>query len=328
MSFRKADDLLDLATMTAARRYGVTLDDVAERYDCSRRTAQRMLAALEARFPEVTTTFDEYGRKRWRLPSAPLRDLLTLTPDELAALDLGIAALGDASEAKLLRQLREKILALVPRSQAARIDTDHAALLEAQGLAARPGPYLASDPAVDAAISRAIKAGTLIAVRYRSRGKAAAELKTLEPYGVLLGIRRYLVGIDREDPQRRLRLHRAEAIEDARPLNEAFERDPGFDLQCFAAQAFGTFQDPSEVEEVVWRFRPEAAAHARAFRFHPRQEMEEEPDGSLIVRFRACGHLEMCWHLYSWGDKVEVLAPEKLRRLCEGHRRADFQALP
>jgi len=328
MSFDKADALLDLATMTAARRYGVTLDDVEERYDCSRRTAQRMLAALERRFPELTTAIDSDGRKRWRLPSAPLRELLTLTPDELAALDLGIAALGEASEAKLLRQLREKILALVPRNQAARIDTDHAALLEAQGLAARPGPRLASDPAVDAAISRAIKAGTLLSILYRSRGKAKAERKTVEPYGVLLGLRRYLVAIDCEDPQRRLRLYRAEAIEEARAPNEAFERDPGFDLQDFAARAFGTFQDPEEIEEVVWRFRPEAAAHARAFRFHPRQEIEEQPDGALIVRFRACGHLEMCWHLYSWGDKVEVLAPEKLRRLCEGHRRADFPALP
>lgn len=328
MSFDKANALLDLATLAAARRYGVTLDDVAERFDCSRRTAQRMLVALERHFPNLTSSTDEYGQKRWRLPSAPLRDLLTLTPDELAALDLGIAALGDASEAKLLGQLREKILALVPPKQSARIDTDHAALLEAQGLAARPGPFLASNPDIDAAISQAIKAGTLLAIHYRSRGKAEAEFKRVEPYGVLLGIRRYLVGIDCEDPQRRLRLYRAEAIEEARALNEAFERTPSFDLQQFAARAFGTYQDPEEIEEIVWRFRPEAAEHARSFRFHPSQEMEPQADGSLLVRFRACGLLEMCWHLYTWGDKVEVLAPEKLRRLCDGHRRTDFPALP
>jgi predicted DNA-binding transcriptional regulator YafY len=32
----------------------------------------------------------------------------------------------------------------------------------------------------------------------------------------------------------------------------------------------------------------------------------------------------MCWHLYQWGDTVEVLAPEALRRMVEGYRRADF----
>jgi predicted DNA-binding transcriptional regulator YafY len=36
----------------------------------------------------------------------------------------------------------------------------------------------------------------------------------------------------------------------------------------------------------------------------------------------------MAWHLYIWGDAVEVLAPEALRRIVEEHRRADFEALP
>jgi predicted DNA-binding transcriptional regulator YafY len=43
MSFAKAEQLLDLATMLRARRSGITLNDVENRFDCSRRTAQRML---------------------------------------------------------------------------------------------------------------------------------------------------------------------------------------------------------------------------------------------------------------------------------------------
>jgi len=33
---------------------------------------------------------------------------------------------------------------------------------------------------------------------------------------------------------------------------------------------------------------------------------------------------EICWHLYQWGDAVEVLEPEALREMVEGHRRGDF----
>jgi predicted DNA-binding transcriptional regulator YafY len=40
--------------------------------------------------------------------------------------------------------------------------------------------------------------------------------------------------------------------------------------------------------------------------------MEEEPDGSLVVRFRAGGLLEMAWHLFTWGDQVEVVEPGEL----------------
>jgi predicted DNA-binding transcriptional regulator YafY len=54
----------------------------------------------------------------------------------------------------------------------------------------------------------------------------------------------------------------------------------------------------------------------------------DEPDGSLLVRFRASGHLEMAWHLYTWGDSVQVIAPDRLRDMVEGHRRGDFTALP
>src|SRR3546814_16755297 len=36
----------------------------------------------------------------------------------------------------------------------------------------------------------------------------------------------------------------------------------------------------------------------------------------------------MAWHLYQWGDKVEVLEPAGLRALVEGHARPDFPALP
>lgn len=96
----------------------------------------------------------------------------------------------------------------------------------------------------------------------------------------------------------------------------------------YAAQAFGVYQDPAQYGEVIWRFAPEAAARAAEFRFHPKQIVEPQNDGALIVRFHASGWLEMAWHLYQWGNKVEVLAPEGLRALVAGHQRPDFEALP
>ena len=79
---------------------------------------------------------------------------------------------------------------------------------------------------------------------------------------------------------------------------------------------------------MVWRFSPAAAETAKEFMFHPTQEVTREADGSLLVRFIASGHLEMAWHLYMWGDAVEVVAPERLRDMVGRHRRGDFPALP
>lgn len=48
----------------------------------------------------------------------------------------------------------------------------------------------------------------------------------------------------------------------------------------------------------------------------------------MTVRFTASGHLEMAWHLYMWGNAVEVLAPKPLREMVALYRRGDFPALP
>jgi predicted DNA-binding transcriptional regulator YafY len=233
-----------------------------------------------------------------------------------------------AIEANELRRLREKIIALVPRSKIARIETDHEALLEAQGLAARPGPTARLAPEIASAISMALKASQRLRIVYHSRGSAKSTARVVEPYGVLIGIRRYLVAKPKNDPKGPLQHYVAENIRTAEVTGEVFEREPGFDIDLHARKAFGAFRNDEKFGEVIWKFKPSAASHARAFLFHPSQVLEGEPDGSLIVRFYASGHLEMCWHLYMWGDQVEVLAPAALRKMVETYQRSDFLALP
>ena len=59
----------------------------------------------------------------------------------------------------------------------------------------------------------------------------------------------------------------------------------------------------------------EATPLARTFVFHHSQSFEDQPDGRLVVRFRAGGLLEMAWHVLSWGQNIEVLEPQALREL-------------
>ena len=254
-----------------------------------------------------------------------------MTPDELASLDFAIVSLtqsGQAIEAAQLTSLKAKILALVPRTKAARLETDYEALLEAQGFAARPGPRPRSDPAVMGTISEALKSCRFVDISYQGREEDNPRDRRIAPLGILVGLRRYIVARVADDMDGRIRLFRAEGVLSARVTADAFVRDENFNLKTFANRAFGSYQNEDEYGEVVWRFTPQAASQAREFEFHPEQSFEEQADGSLTVRFKAAGHLEMCWHLYAWGDKVEVLAPEHLRRMVHPYRRTDFPALP
>ena len=67
--------------------------------------------------------------------------------------------------------------------------------------------------------------------------------------------------------------------------------------------------------DVVWKFTPKAADDASEFLFHPSQEAERLKDGSLLVRFRAGGLLEMAWHLFTWGSEVKIIKPKRLASL-------------
>lgn len=330
MSFAKAQDLLKLAMM-ATRRSGVTLEEIAEEFGCVHRSAQRMTDALETVFPQAHSDIGDDRRRRWRIPARAIAPLLTPSAEELAALSTAtreLEAAGLTTEANIVRALKQKVRALIPPEAGTRLAVDEEALLEALGHAARPGPRPAANPAVDAAIYEALKGPFLLRFPYLSRGKPRPTLRIVAPHGLLLGVRRYLVARDTGKPASApLQHYRVEEISEAEVLPESFELDPDFDINAHAQKGFGSFENSAEHGDVVWRFSPKALPHARRFVFHPSQVVEEEADGSFLVRFRASGHLEMCWHLYAWGDSVEVLQPARLRELVHAHRRT-FEALP
>jgi predicted DNA-binding transcriptional regulator YafY len=330
MSFAKAQELLKLAMM-ATRRSGVSLEEIIEEFGCVHRSAQRMTVALEAAFPQTQADDGEDRKRRWRIAARAIAPLLTPSAEELAALTTAINELdvaGLTTEAIAVRGLKQKVRALIPPEAGTRLAVDEEALAEALGHAARPGPRPAQNGAVDAAIYEALKGPFLLRFPYRTRSQPKPRDRIVAPHGLLLGTRRYLVGRDTAKPASSpLQHYRVEEITRAEVLPDSFEIDPGFDIRAHAEKGFGSFENAAEHGDVIWRFSPEAAPHARRFVFHPTQTAVEEPDGSLLVRFRASGHLEMCWHLYSWGTSVEVLQPAALRELVHGHRRA-FGALP
>ncbi|MHA3793042.1 WYL domain-containing transcriptional regulator [Sphingomonas sp. YL-JM2C] len=330
MSFGKAVDLLRLAMMSTGR-VGVCLTDIESEFNCVRRTAQRMVAALQEVFPATEHHIGDDGRHYWTLPARAIASLLSPSADELAALTSAIAELdrvGMGPEATQLRQLDHKVRALVPPERGARLAVDEEALLEAMGFAARPGPRATTTSEVDEAISQSLKGPFHLEIDYRSRADAGAQKRTIAPYGLLLGARRYVVGTDIAKKDGRIRHYRVEDITTARTLDSSFPYPSEFNLTSYAQRAFGSFHNEDEYGEIIWRFRPDAAGQAQRFLFHPTQTSDIEEDGSLVVRFNASGHVEMAWHLYSWGDAVEVIEPAALAALVHPYRRADFPALP
>ena len=181
--------------------------------------------------------------------------------------------------------------------------------MESQGFVARPGPREATDPQVIDALHAALLRCRVVEFDYASGAETAATRRRVRPLGLLSGLRRYLVGLPDEVGANE-RIYRLDKIAVVEVSNDWFERPEDFDIVAFSRRGFGAFQSDHEYGDVVWRFAPSAAARARGWVFHPDQQLEEEADGSLVVRFSACGHLEMCC----------ICTPGATRSMCWGRR--------
>ena len=139
----------------------------------------------------------------------------------------------------------------------------------------------------------------------------------------MFGRANYLVGLDRKSGAiRTFRLDRMSAVAAEEGVSP---RPADFDLAAFASQSFGIYQD--EIEDVVLRVTPAGADEARSWRWHPTQTLEDTADGGVIVRFRASGMRELAWHLFTWGEQVTIVAPQRLKAVMAGELAAAQRAL-
>jgi predicted DNA-binding transcriptional regulator YafY len=306
----KAEDIIELARMMQRTREGVSLHDIQEEFGMSRRTAERMRDGVGRAFSQMQEVDTGERTKRWRLPAGIINTLIGFTAEELAELDNAIAMMKRENlidHARILEGLAAKVRDVASPDAMRRAEPDYEALMEAEGLIMRPGPRPIIREGVMPELREAIKACRRVKIHYRSQGSGISRWQLVEPYGFLYGNRHYLVAYSLNPNGDDYRLYRLSNISEVNAADRMFTRDPEFSLPAFAERSFGVYQE--EPFDVAWKFSPAAAPEAREFLFHPTQTMEEQDDGSLIVRFHAGGWVEMDWHLYTWGDEVEVLEP-------------------
>ena len=330
MRYERLKEIVRLAVRLQAANGGLTLEDIQADFSVSRRTAERMRDAIDEVFGQIERVDTGDAKHHWRLRSDVLRRLVTISPEELVELDSAALALergGFEERVEILRDLAAKLRAMLRTGSLERIGSELEALLQAEGLAMRAGPRPRLDAGVLSTLREAITARRVVEFRYFARTTGQRSRQRVRPLGLLYGNRAFLVASSdwSEEP----RLWRLANVSELCISDEAFERDPEFDLERYAKRSFGTFQE--EPIQVVLRFDAGAARDASTFVFHPDQTTNTNDDGSLTIRFEAGGVDEMCWHLFTWGESVSVEEPPRLRRrlvemfeaMAVHHRTAD-----
>src|SRR6185312_9791755 len=290
MRHEKAGRLLELARLLASTAEGFTLDEIAERLGVGRRTAERMRDAVREVFPQLEEV-DDPPTRRFRIPAGLDGLFQAPTAEELAALASAAETFtgqGATARAAALRSLEQKVLSATRAAARRRLAPDLEALLQAETIAVQAGPRPFEDEAVLAAVREALLSMRTLRFRYEG-GATPGRVREVTPFGLLFGRSNYLVADEGAGP----RNWRLDRVRDVGVTERAAARPQGFSLQDYADQSFGIFHD--DTEDVTLRITPAGAEDALRWRFHANQAVEPRADGSVLVRFRASGMLELAW---------------------------------
>lgn len=119
----------------------------------------------------------------------------------------------------------------------------------------------------------------------------------------------YLIGYD--EGRRARRTFKVERILEASLTPETFEGRTG-DIARDLLAAWDVVSDEPPVRVVV-RFAEAVAARVAETRWHPTQDVDPAPDGTLVWSATVSGLLEVRSWLLGWGATAEVLEPHELR---------------
>ncbi|MEW6573829.1 MAG: WYL domain-containing transcriptional regulator [Bacillota bacterium] len=311
---KRVSRIIELVQIIAASPRRWSRQDLAARFEVSERMIQKDLQIIRhgLKLQLVRSPEGYYFGK------TPVLPVLQFTFAEALALLLAIQAarqlsgLGSAELAAALGRLE----ALFPR--------ELAALLRQAG---NPPPVTAQREhrqRMLMLLNRALVEGRKVRMVYKthSRGGEVSE-RVVCPYHVMPHVRSWHLIAYCEWRQEVL-IFKVDRIHEAEMLDNRYRVPEDFDLAAYLGPAWGIMRGAAgEPVDVVLRFAPEAGRRVAEEQWHASQQVEEQPDNSVLFRLRIPITPDFVnWLLY-YGSRVEVLAPPELRaELAEEHRRA------
>ena len=300
--YSRLSDILDLAIFMQSKSLGITISDIMDRYNVSRRTAERMRDSLLNIFPSIDEIETDDSQKHWGFINYSISQLITFEKDELIGLENLIKRTSNKELKLQLGKTIEKLQAINSKSNLT--DEENIKLLmETQGHAIRQIPQYKIDVETFVEVKNALCQNKMLEGIYHNKKRI------LEPLGLIYGEKTYLVAYEKAKGNEvyNFILHK---FKDLKMTQEKFKKHK-FNLQEFANRSFGVYQ--GEILDVELEFNKTTAKEAINYNFHPTQSIKEQKDGSLLVNFKACGEREIIWHIFKWGAGCKINKPESLK---------------
>lgn len=296
------DGFLRSGLQSGQRHTALTL---AASLEVSERTVRKDIDFMRDRFsaPIVSTKAKGYyyTDADWRLPTIPL------SQGELFALALGARMLSAYAGSAYQVELEGAIARLAERlPEQSWVDLQQ---LAEQNVLLRVGAELNLKPAIWQCLELACQQKRRVWMRYGTPGKEVSE-RELDPY---------VLHFSRNNPyvtgwchlRQEVRWFRVDRIQSIESRTKTFEIDATFDREAHFADAFQHEVGGIPQVMAIW-FDGPTAPYIRERRWHPTQQIAEQPDGSLILRFVVRGLNEVKRWVLFYGQGARALEPPEL----------------
>ena len=297
-----------------------TVVSLAEALEVSERTVRSDLAFLRDRFNAPLEYSPKQGHyytdSEWRLPS------VSLSQGELFALTLGarmLEAYAGFTYADELHSAVERLSERLPEQTW--VDLQQIA---DERVVFRAGAETYPDPVIWQRLIEACRNSRRVWMRYFTASRNAESQRVLDPYllHIYRGTNAYVIGFCHK--RQAIRWFRVDRIRELQILKEKFVPDPNFNAKEHLSKIFQSEVGGKPVPVMIW-FNASTAPYVRERRWHPTQEIQEHPDGSLTLHLVVGGLNELKRWILGYGKGAVVKAPlelvEMVREEAEGMNR-------
>lgn len=285
-------------TRTLAERIGVTRRTIRRDIDYFR---DQLNAPIK--FDAVRNGY-YYTEPTFRLP------FLQLSQGEMLALFLSEQMMrqfrGTPFEADL-RHAIAKLGTMLPDEVTVRLDAIN------DLLSVLPTVHAEYDPESFCGVLRAVVGRRQLKMVYWTASRNETTSRFFDPYELsLVEDGWYVFGYCHRAAT--VRMFAVQRVRSLCETGESFDRPAGFRAADFMKGSFRALRGDGD-HDVVLRFGPQAAGWIREKTWHASQVLEEQSDGSVIVRFHV-NELRTVrrWVMY-WGSDCEAIEPQELREM-------------
>ena len=301
--YSRVSDILDLAVFMSSKIQGVTIKEIAERYNVSRRTAERMRDSLTCIFPSIDEIETDDTQKHWGFTNYSISNLITFSPKEIANIEQLQRRTTNKELKDELGKTVEKIKSLT-RKNLNNVENNIELFMQTEGYAVRQMPQYKISLAVIDLIREALQQSKMVSGIYHDKDRL------IEPLGLIYGEKIYLVAREKAKGEGvyTFLLHKFDNLKLA---DKTFDKS-NFDLQEYTNQSFGVYH--GEVLKVELLFDKNLAQDASQYNFHPTQIGKWNDDGTYTLKFKASGSKEIMWHVFKWGSGCKIVKPATLNK--------------